>query len=858
MTTYKLTAFAGEAPSVSDRALGANYARANVNLFLPSSEFRPLAADRRHSACVSGALTLHRFHRNASGVLIQDPNAPIRSYAQDLSFVKGQVNDEATERTYYAYNDGSAKPRVIDTRGNDRLLGVVRPVKPAVAAQVVDEFTVEEAQTWLFGEFADLILKDILATVIPHEGNALAVRWDEAGTSYVGTKKNYGLALPAMVSGANPSNLYALITAKRVADTGMDMTKLGAVASGNDWAVPVAAAPYAYPFRWTDFEQALVLHQFPDTAGERSGEAVFTAAQAGEIVDAVKAAVEPKSSANKLRDELDALVKEFAELAVNKSWTLPAAAPNRPTAPTVSQFYTTGGESEFTTERPEWIAYRAALARYNTELETYVQADANANKQSDSLNARLMEIQQRASAIVSSIGTQLGNQFTALITGSKAVGDMLTDQGGVSGVVGDDLVERVVDSRYYVVAFVTDWGEESEPSPTSEMLEVDANDTVTIQRPGAMTGEMLSARNIKKWRLYRSNTSGTAAAWQLVAELDVSIGSFLDDKPSEELESLQPQFTWAAPPYRMDSQYASDNKPTSGANPYLRGLIGIPNGITAGFIDNTVAFCEPYVPYAWPVDYQITTEYPIVGFGVFDQTMFVGTTGNPYLITGAHSASMTAIKLDSNQSCAARRSIVSVQGGALYASPDGLCLASQNGVELVTRTLITRDEWQKLKPSSMFAAEHEGVYYLFYSGSGGGCLAFSLKDGWKLGRVDLTGTAAWVDKFNDLMYVAHGADLMECYTGDTMRTATWKTGIATQGAQFILAWMKVYGEQSPDHPVTVRLWGDGQLRHTATFTDLQPKRLPPGRWLEHQIEIESAARITAVVACSSSDELKAV
>lgn len=859
MTTYKLSAFAGEAPSVSDRALGANYARANFNLFLPSNEFRPLRTDRRHSACLQGALSLHRFHRNASGEVIQDPNAAIRSYAQELSFVKGQINDEATERTYQTTNDGSARPRAIDTRGNDRLLGVVRPVKPVIAAQVVDEFTPEEADNWMYGDFADAIRADILATVIPHEGNALKVRWGNDGKSYAGVSQNYDLTLPAGIPGSNPSMLYAVVTAERASKTGMNTTKLGALSHAGGWAIPVSAAPYAYPFRWEELEQALVLHQFPDTSGDRSGEAVFTAAQAGKLVDAIKGYVAPKASATKLRDELDSLVKEFAALALTKSWDVPASAPVRPKTPTSPQWITTGGgDSQLSTENPEWIEYRAAMDRYNEALEKYANADSNAKSQADSLNARMVEIQQKTATIVASIGTQLGNQFTALIDGTAVVGDMLTGQGGVSGIVGDGLVERVVDSRFYVVAFVTDWGEESEPSPITDMVEVDANDTVTITRPGAMTGEALAARNVKLWRIYRSNTSTTAAAWQLVAELDVGVGQFLDDKASEELDSLQPQFTWTAPPYRMDAQYESENKPTSGVNPFLRGLVGMPNGIMAGFIDNTVAFCEPYVPYAWPVDYQITTEYPVVGFGVFDQTLFVGTTGNPYLITGAHSASMTAIKLDSNQSCSARRSIVGVQGGVLYASPDGLCLAGQGGVEVVTRTLINRDEWQALQPASMFAVEHEGVYYLFYRGGGGGCLAFSLKDGWKLGHVDLSGTAAWVDKFNDLMYVASGTDLMECYTGAALRVGRWKTGVATQGAQSILAWAKVYGDQTPANPITVRLWGDGELRHTATFTNLQPQRLPPGRWLEHQVEVEGAARATAVVLCSTSDELKAI
>jgi len=108
------------------------------------------------------------------------------------------------------------------------------------------------------------------------------------------------------------------------------------------------------------------------------------------------------------------------------------------------------------------------------------------------------------------------------------------------------------------------------------------------------------------------------------------------------------------------------------------------------------------------------------------------------------------------------------------------------------------------------------------------------------------------------MYVARGQDILECFTGDALRTARWRTGLATQGQQLPLAWAKVYGLQDVQHPITLRLWGDGQLQHTAQFTDLQPQRLPPGRWLEHQVEIEGAARVTSVVLCSTTEELRSV
>ena len=856
MTVYKLSAFVGEAPSVSDRALGANFARRNSNLFLPSGEFWPLADDRRHSSSVYGAQTMHRFHRDASGSVIQNPNAAIRTYAKEMSFVKGQINDEATERTYVTTNDGSERPRVVDARGSDRQLGVVRPVKPTVVAQVVDEFTTEEAQTWLYGDFADAVQKDLLAATLPIESNREAVRWDASSKSYAGPTENYGLALStAAGSGAEPANLYAMVTDARVQACSMDTTRLGAIKSGGSWAVPVAAMPYTYQFRRAALVESLQLHEFPDTAGEKSGSTILTAAQADKLADFAKTATSPGTECTNWRSELDKLVKEFASLALTKSWSTPAVAPTKPTPPAAGQWISDGDSGM--RENPEWAAYEKARDAYYDALDAYNAGKATGQSEASSLNSRLIEIQQRCNTLVTSIQSQLATQYKKATDDTALIGEWLDKLGGVADIAGET-VERVVDSRYYVIAFVTDWGEESEPSPLSDMLEVDANDTVTIKRPMTMTGESHAARNVDKWRVYRSNTSGTAAAWQLVKELQISIAEFLDDIKSESLDSLQPQFTWAAPPYRMDAQYDGDSKPTVGANPFLRGMAGMPNGIMAGFIDNTVAFCEPYVPYAWPVDYQVTTEFPIVGFGVFDQTLFVGTTGNPYFITGAHSASMSATKLDSNQSCSSRRSIVGVQGGVLYASPDGLCLASGAGVQVVTRQLIARTDWQKLQPASMFATEHEGVYYLFYAGAGGGCLAFSIQDGMKLGHIDLTGSAVWSDKFNDLMYVARGGDIMECFTGGGLRAGIWKSSIATQGKQLPLAWAKVYGQQDAAHPVTLRLWGDGELRHTATFTDLQPQRLPPGRWLEHQMEIEGAARVTSVVLTSTTEELQSV
>lgn len=268
-----------------------------------------------------------------------------------------------------------------------------------------------------------------------------------------------------------------------------------------------------------------------------------------------------------------------------------------------------------------------------------------------------------------------------------------------------EAVTRTLDTRAYVYTYVTDWGEESAPSPASDLLELDQNDSVNVTVSAPPSG-----RHIVGWRLYRSSTTNVGAAYQLVADkvvgnavldgvdfdyFDIDTLTYSDAKLQEELQEVLATLTWAEPP----------------AN--LIGLVGLPNGIMAGFFGKTLCFSEPFAPYAWPIEYQLTLEHNIVGLGVFGQTLVVLTEGNPYYASGADSASMSLQKLESTQSCVAKRTIASMEGGVVYASPDGLCLASPNGVELLTTGAFERQDWKELVPEERFGGFHEGIYYLF-------------------------------------------------------------------------------------------------------------------------------------------------
>ena len=161
-------------------------------------------------------------------------------------------------------------------------------------------------------------------------------------------------------------------------------------------------------------------------------------------------------------------------------------------------------------------------------------------------------------------------------------------------------------------------------------------------------------------------------------------------------------------------------------------------------------------------------EHPIVGLGVFGQTYFVGTRANPYLISGADPGSMSAQKLEQNQACVSKRSIASVGSGVMYASPDGLCLATTSGVKVMTLDAYSIADWRALAPETIFGVEHDGVYHAFYNNGSRGCIAFDMATG-SISKLAVAASAAYVDRITDTMYVASGAASAAACSASTAR-----------------------------------------------------------------------------------------
>lgn len=411
--------------------------------------------------------------------------------------------------------------------------------------------------------------------------------------------------------------------------------------------------------------------------------------------------------------------------------------------------------------------------------------------------------------------------------------------GSVSGV-GSGTVE----TRAYVYTWVSVDGEEGSPSTP---LEIDAQDGQTV----SLTNLSVSpgGYNINRKRIYRTITGFSSGTdYQFVAEITDAITTYVDTKKNEELGETISTIDFDMPP--VD----------------LRGLRNLPNGMTAGFVGNDVLYCEPYRQYAWPVKYRQALDFPIVGLAAYGDTLVALTRGNPYLLFGSDPNAIVAKKLDLQESCVSKRSIVEMGWGVMWASPNGLCQAGAQGTGLMTEGLIDKKGWALLNPQSIHAYSYDGKYVGFYDNGTPGCFVFDPQsDTQPFSYVNLSATAGYLDVVRDSLFLQVGANIVK-FDSSTNLTYTWRSKRFETPRRLNFGFGKVEAKAFPvtlnvyavDHEPTSGTYKQMVLRHTRSVADQRPFRLPSGfvsdQW---EVELSGTNTVTAVYLAQSAQELGA-
>lgn len=389
-------------------------------------------------------------------------------------------------------------------------------------------------------------------------------------------------------------------------------------------------------------------------------------------------------------------------------------------------------------------------------------------------------------------------------------------------------------SYFYVYTYVNDWGWESAPSPVSLQNDRPSDATATVS---GFAAPPAGNYQINRIRIYRTQT-GASGATEFFFLREIAYGTANTTDDNRDLGDVMATSTWIMPPEDLSF------------------LTTLWNGMLAGISGNAVRFCEPYVPYAWPIAYDVVPpDSKPVGLGVFGQSLLVLTTGRPLLLAGT-SADMDQQPLEIPQACIAPRSIVSMGSGVAWAAEDGLCWYGSGGARILTAGIMTREDWKALNPSSIIGRFYEGLYFGSYL-DGATRRGFMIDPSNPQGLffLDAGYVAMHFDELKDQLYVLDGANVQKWDAGAPF-TYRFRSKVFKGPKPSNFACCEVVADA---YPVTVRFWGDGVLKHTKSVTGRDPFRLPSGfRATDWQIEVEGINPVQSVAMAHSVAELRGI
>lgn len=403
----------------------------------------------------------------------------------------------------------------------------------------------------------------------------------------------------------------------------------------------------------------------------------------------------------------------------------------------------------------------------------------------------------------------------------------------------------------YAYTHTTQYGEESAPSPISVPKKVYSGQIASIS---GMEPALGGKQSTVARRIYRSVTSSTDTNLYFIKEVAVVGGPFIDDVGDDIGEVISTD-GWIPPP--------GDGF----------GLCAMANGIMLIMSGSDVYPSAQYAPYAYPLAYRMSCDFPIVGSASLGVSAIIFTLGNPYLCTGSTPDALKLRKIETPEACVSKRSIANLsapmpsmgqsneqQGTCYYASQNGLCSVDSNGnVRVLTEGLLNRDDWQALVPSSIQGYVYNGKYFGFFNtGSVTGGFCFDARGGdAAFSLFPFNATGGFFDLALDHMHLQVGTNIVLWDASSNYLTATWRSGMF-QTQQMSWAFVRVLAASYPGAGfITLKLYGDGILIHTEDVLDDSMFRVPGDDHYKHwEIEIITKVEVYEVAMAVNGADAK--
>lgn len=446
------------------------------------------------------------------------------------------------------------------------------------------------------------------------------------------------------------------------------------------------------------------------------------------------------------------------------------------------------------------------------------------------------------------------------------------------------------ETRSYTFTYVNELGWESAPSlPVT--IDVPANSVVTFSGAAVIPFGYSGVFTISKLRIYRTVAGTNTSDFQFIREVVGSVFSGVDDVTARERAEVLTT-TWSMPRNTDFNIWLGEQ---ASGNDNLHHIVQLPGGFLAGASRNRLCFSEPYVPYAWPREYELTVNETIVGLGVFGNSVVVLTDGFAYVASGAAPESMALQQLDVYRPCLSRRSIVSTGSSVLYASTDGIVEVSARGARLVTEGFISPSIWRAFFPDSMKFVYANGRLHVFYSGASvsirralmntevmlpiNGVLIFPIGDDYSKGMsyvhldADAVAAPGMASDSEYILFIGRMTDPVTVYTdrwlwlvdflsNDTPMEYEWQSRpfVLPSHTNLSVVQVKTTG------PISIGVRGySGSLtsppvyNESAAVDSNTPVRLPAGNRYDYLVvTVRGTSRVEQVTLASSMEELRQV
>ncbi len=441
-------------------------------------------------------------------------------------------------------------------------------------------------------------------------------------------------------------------------------------------------------------------------------------------------------------------------------------------------------------------------------------------------------------AVSSGGGTEYPNNYYKLGIPAPTVKPTTTL---VSGVVDGVSTE----ARAYVYTYVGKMGEESAPSPPSDILICPSGSSTVNVSALTVDVSASTSREIVSLRIYRTAVGSSGnAEYLFVDKIDVAYTlPYVDTKLTDTLAEVLPSTDWTPPRDSMINL----------------GLTA--HGVAYGSLGKIICLSEPFIPYAWPQGYELTSDTDVVAIGHYDSYLIVGTQGRPIMITGIDPANMSQQELPIIEACVSARSMVSMGAYAIYASPNGLVMATGGGARLVTEGIITNREWALMTPSSIHAYQHRGKYLFFWYtdfNNKGGVIFDPRNPDAGFIRINQHYVAGYRDVPNDALYLIDSSKnlvKLDSASGSPL-SYSWKSKSVSLDRPACMTVARVLADSYAN--LTLSVYANGSLHHTQTVTSALPVRMPRnGKLRTWQVKVTGTDPIREIAIAESVTELQA-